>query len=131
MADVDPKLLLKSIIESHGVSSEPRPYTSLTGFFAIMTEANIAAYDMETVSAIRKGILDDVRKLHEAGKNLVACNQFGESIIHLASVRKTDCQFSCLAGTSPRVICDRSTPMHDACWGELNAFDYPQGWTFS
>jgi hypothetical protein len=127
MADVDPKLLLKSIIESHGVSPEPRPHASLTGFFATMTEANVAAYDMETVSAIRKGVLDDVRKLHEAGKNLVACNQFGESVIHLACRHgKTDIvEFLMFqAGSSPRVICDSGrTPMHDACWTATPNFD--------
>jgi hypothetical protein len=112
MADVDPKVLLKSIIESHGVSSEPRPYASLKGFFATVTEANVAAYDMETVGAIRKGILDDVQKLHETGKNLVACNKFGESIIHLACRHgKTDIvEFLMFqAGTSPRVVCDVSS----------------------
>jgi hypothetical protein len=127
MADVDPKLLLKSIIESHGASSEPRPYASLKGFFATMTEANVAAYDMETVTAIRKGVLDDVRKLHEAGKNLVACNQFGESIIHLACRHgKTDIvEFLMFhAGSSPRVICDSGrTPMHDACWTAAPNFE--------
>jgi hypothetical protein len=127
MADVDPKLLLKSIIESHGASSEPRPYTSLKGFFATMTEANVAAYDMETVSAIRKGILDDVRKLHEAGKNLVACNKFGESIMHLACRHgETDIvEFLMFeAGSSPSVICDQGrTPMHDACWAAAPNFD--------
>jgi hypothetical protein len=112
MADVDPKVLLKSIIESHGLSSEPRPYASLKGFFATVTEANVAAYDMVTVSAIRKGILDDVQKLHEAGKNLVACNKFGESIIHLACRQgKTDIvEFLMFqAGSSPRVVCDVSS----------------------
>jgi hypothetical protein len=112
MADVDPKVLLKSIIESYGVSSEPRPYASLKGFFATRTEVNVAAYDMETVSAIRKGVLDDVRKLHEAGKNLVACNKFGESIMHLACRHgKTDIvEFLMFeAGSSPRVICDVSS----------------------
>ena len=127
LSDVDPKLLLKSIIESYGVSSEPRPYTSLKGFFATMTEANVAAYDMETVSAIRKGSLDDVRKLHEAGKILVACNKFGESIIHLACRHgKTDIvEFLMFeAGNSPSVICDSGrTPMHDACWSAAPNFD--------
>jgi hypothetical protein len=123
----DPKLLLKSILESHGASSEPRPYASLEGFFVTMTEDMVASYDMETVSAIRKGSLDDVRKLHEAGKNLVACNPFGESIIHLACRHgKTDIvEFLMFqAGTSPRVVCDSGrTPMHDACWTAAPNFE--------
>jgi hypothetical protein len=111
VADVDPKVLLKSILESHGASSDPRPYASLKEFFVTMTEANVDAYDMETVSAVRNGSLDDVRKLHEAGKNLVACNKFGENIIHLACRHgKTDIVefLMCQAGCSPRVICDVS-----------------------
>jgi hypothetical protein len=118
MADVDPKILLKSIIESHGVSSEPRPSASLKGFFATRTEVHVAAYDMETVSAIRKGVLDDVRKLHEAGKNLVACNKFGESIMHLACRHgKTDIvEFLMFqAGSSPRVVCDVSYLTKSSC----------------
>jgi hypothetical protein len=127
MVDNDPKVVLKSILESHGASSEPRPYDSLEGFFVTMTEAMVAAYDMETVSAIRKGVLDDVRELHKAGKNLVACNQFGESIIHLACRHgKTDIvEFLMFqAGTSPRVVCDSGrTPMHDACWTAAPNFE--------
>lgn len=111
MADVDPKVLFKSILENHGESSEPIPFASLEGFFTTMTKANVAAYVMETVSAIRKGTLDDVRKLHEAGKNIVACNKFGESIIHLACCQgMTDIvEFLMFqAGTSPCVVCDVS-----------------------
>jgi hypothetical protein len=51
------------------------------------SEENLKSYDLEAVRAIRSKDLAKLKKLHQAGKNLNACNQFGESLLHMACRR--------------------------------------------
>lgn len=83
------------------------------------TPDQIAAYDMDLVRSVRSGQLERIVEIHSAGKNLDACNRFGESILHMACRRgnREILQFLLDCG----LVVERSddfgrTPFHDACW---------------
>ena len=101
------------------------PYHSLGDYFLKTTPEHIAAWDGDLLRAIRTQDLELVQKLHqEQGKPLQACNQFGESILHVCVRRGTPAILRYLleqAGVSPRVHCDYGrTPLHDVFWTFTN-----------
>jgi hypothetical protein len=127
--DTKPKDALKSILTSNGYTSDTRSYQSLKaqGFFVVQTPAQIEAYDMTVVGAVRSNDLDAIRELHKTGKDFQCCNQFHESILHTIGRRGlTDILKFLLNETavSLRVCCASGrTPLHDACWTTAPNFD--------
>lgn len=85
-----------------------------------MSKDKVAAYTMETVTAVRNNDIVKVRELYASGKNLECCNRFGETIFHFACRRGfTEIVefFMTTANVAHRVVCNSGrTPMHDACW---------------
>lgn len=80
----------------------------------------IDAYDMEILSAVRRGDLLRVKQLHQDGKSLNACNRFGESLLHIACRRGyaelADYMIN-EANVSPEVCDDMGrTAFHDILW---------------
>jgi len=88
--------------------------------FVQPTEDMIRAYSQETTAAVRRGDLDQVKKLHREGKSLQCCNRFGESVIHMACRRGNVDVVRFMvqdAGVSLLVRDDYGrTPLHDSCW---------------
>lgn len=91
------------------------------------SEDDIAAYDLETVKAIRSNNLDQLRQLWSNGKSMNACNQFGESVLHMACRRG----FANIVEFLLREVKVRSdrcddfgrNPFHDALWTSVPNFD--------
>jgi ankyrin repeat protein len=95
--------------------------------FSKPTKEQLAGYDIHVVSAIRTSNLDKLKELHQAGKTMNACNQFGESLIHMA------CRRGDVGVVKFMLSCDDvkvnvrddygRTPLHDACWTSTPNFD--------
>jgi len=104
--------------------SIPQPKT-LT--FQKPSEDDIAAYDLETVKAIRSNNLDLLRQLWCSGKSMNACNQFGESALHMAC-RRGYAKIVEFLLREVKVRTDRCddfgrNPFHDALWTSVPNFD--------
>mmetsp|Transcript_23010 Transcript_23010/g.48985 ORF Transcript_23010/g.48985 Transcript_23010/m.48985 type:complete len:267 (-) Transcript_23010:334-1134(-) len=95
--------------------------------FTKPSEEDIAAYDLETVKAIRLNNIDQLRKLWSNGKSMDACNQFGESVLHMACRRGFGKIVEFLL-REVKVRSDRCddfgrNPFHDALWTSTPNFD--------
>jgi ankyrin repeat protein len=84
------------------------------------SEEDIADYDLEVVKAVRSQNLEKIKELHQAGKSLNACNQFGESLLHMACRRGDINTVNYMIEQAGVLINIRDdfgrTPFHDACW---------------
>jgi hypothetical protein len=91
------------------------------------SEEDIAAYDIETVKGIRANNVELLRKLWESGKSMDACNQFGESLIHMACRRGyvKVLEFMLLEVKVRTERCDDfgRNPFHDAMWTPTPNFE--------
>ena len=90
-------------------------------------EEDIAAYDLETVKAIRSNNLDQLRQLWCSGKSMNACNQFGESVLHMAC-RRGYAKIVEFLLCEVKVRSDRCddfgrNPFHDALWTSTPNFE--------
>lgn len=93
------------------------------------SDEDIQAYDLEIVKAIRSNNVDHLRKLWDDGngKSMDACNQFGESVLHMAC-RRGYAKIVDFLLREARVRSDRCddfgrNPFHDALWTSTPNFD--------
>lgn len=108
------------VVSMFGFQPTVRKSINLNNFFPKITEAQIAAYDMQIVSAARENNFDKVKAHYLGGNSLDCCNRFGESLLHMACRRGFLEMGSFLledAGLSVRIRddCGRN-PFHDICW---------------
>ena len=93
---------------------------SVDNFFIRHTEEQIKAYDVQVIQAVRSQDIDQLRRMHKAGRQLQCANKFGESLVHMACRRGFVDVVRFLvdeAGVSVRVRDDYGrTALHDACW---------------
>jgi ankyrin repeat protein len=111
-----PASFLRRIIgETNSDDAHYRPST-----FQKPSEQDIADYDLDAVRAIRSRNLEKLKELHEAGKSLNACNQFGESLLHMACRRGDIDTVNYMIQHAGVLINIRDdfgrNPFHDACW---------------
>mmetsp|Transcript_14001 Transcript_14001/g.26210 ORF Transcript_14001/g.26210 Transcript_14001/m.26210 type:complete len:225 (-) Transcript_14001:96-770(-) len=83
-------------------------------------EEDIAAYDVESVQAIRSNNLEKLRQMWLNGKRFDACNPSGESLIHMAC-RRGDLKVVSFLVCEVKVRTERCddfgrNPFHDALW---------------
>lgn len=125
-ADLHPHEFVLKKLRAQGVEVTVRSYDELDGFFHELTEAEIEAYCLEVIDAVRNGDVDQLRKLNSEGKPLKCSNRFGESLLHLACRKQGLGVVDFLlneAGLSPAVRDDYGrTPLHDACWTPVPNF---------
>ena len=91
------------------------------------SEDDITAYDLETVKAIRSNNLEQLQQLWSSGKSMDACNQFGESVLHMACRRGYGDIVDFLL-REVKVRTDRCddfgrNPFHDALWTSTPNFE--------
>lgn len=97
--------------------------------FVAPTPEMMDAYQNDVVAAFRNNDMEAIQQLHAAGKLTVnACNQFGESVLHIACRRGNAPLVRFLietVGFDVRTIRDdyHRTVMHDACWTNEAASD--------
>ena len=84
------------------------------------TKEMVAAWKIETIQAVRSQDLNKLRKLHEEGEPLQCCNQFGESLIHMACRRGFTKVVNFLVREAKVSLFVRDdygrSPGHDCCW---------------
>ena len=115
------EFLHKLVFATCGIELEPKKAKSLSGFFAKVTDEQVAAYTMAVVSACRNNDLDALKKLHsEEGQALNCFNRFGESLLTMACRRGFEAIVEFLLhqpDVDVRISDDSGrTILHDACW---------------
>jgi len=114
------KLLSKRGYNSKNISALNSQYRR------IPTEKQICDYDVDLVNAIRTSDLDGLKKMRASGKCMSACNQYSESIVHMAC-RRSDyniVEYLLQCGGDVQIVDDFGrTPLHDACWRPEPRFD--------
>ena len=92
----------------------------LPGAFSRPTEDQLTAYDVHVVTAIRNSDIVKLKQLHRDGKPMNACNQFGESLFHMACRRGDVAIVKFMLACKDVKVDVRDdfgrTPLHDACW---------------
>lgn len=115
--------------QSKAVSSSISSSNKKTLSFEKPSEEDIEAYDLETVKAIRTNNIGLLRQLwsNGKGKSMNACNQFGESVLHMAC-RRGYTKIADFLLREVKVRIDRCddfgrNPFHDALWTSKPNFD--------
>jgi hypothetical protein len=108
-------------------SSSDVAYAHNNVTFTKPSDADIAAYDLEAVQAVRASNVDRLRQLWVEGKSMNACNQFGESLLHMAC-RRADLPTVKFLILEAKVRTDRCddfgrNPFHDALWTSKPNFE--------
>ena len=123
--DESPHMYLCAILESRGYSVED--FNALeTGYHNTPTPLQEASYGGRIIDVVRKGDSEELRQLMSTGLSANACNQHGESLIHMASRRG---QAACLNvlveyGATLEIVDDYGrTPLHEAAWSAEPNFE--------
>ena len=126
---ISPVQLLRQIFVQAQTTSPPQQQQQheQKRVFCKPSEENIQSYDLEAVRAIRSKNLPRLQELHQGGKNLNACNQFGESLLHMAC-RRGDLEILKYMIHEAHVVVDIAddfgrNPLHDAAWTPSPNFD--------
>ena len=123
-SDSDPDQYLSELLKAqYGISPKVTPALKLEGYFPTISEAQMAAYSMDVVSATRENNTEKIRALvQERGPECLDCyNRFGEGLLNMACRRGFQEMVQFLLSPevqlSVRVRDDYGrTPLHDACW---------------
>lgn len=113
-----PSSVLQSMIGSSG-----KPLDD----FRKPTEEDISSYDVEVVRVIRSQNMERLRELFAEGRSMNACNQFGESLVHMVC-RRGDVKILKFMIEEAKVCFTIKddfgrNPFHDACWTSTPNFE--------
>jgi hypothetical protein len=105
----------------------PRNYASKrSAYYNAPTEHQRASYGSAIINVVKQNRVEELRRMLEAGLSPNACNDHGESLLHMAcrhgkvDLFKVLIAFDC----DIRVTDDYGrTPMHDACWASAPSFE--------
>jgi ankyrin repeat protein len=122
-----PNQIVKELFTENGyvISDEQLALLSLK-YFVKPSPAQIAAYSIDTIKAVRVGDIAELRRLLVSGVSFDCCNQFGESLVSMVC-RKGNMEivrFLVKEANVSLFICDDfgRTVLHDACWTVEPAF---------
>jgi GAF domain-containing protein len=120
---VDPDTYLVQLVEAlWGAKLVVKPALELENFFPVISEDQMAAYNMTVVNLARNNQVDQLRTYYQQhGRAVLDCfNRFGEGLLNMACRRGFVDMVQFLledVGLSVRVRDDYGrTPLHDACW---------------
>ena len=120
-----PQVLLDEQMRSLGYSIDTY-HTLHTGYYKSPTELQLASHGPYMTKLVKESNKEGLREALKAGMSPHPCNQYGESLVHMAC-RRGDCEILNIlleAGASVQVADDYGrTPLHDACWAAKPAFD--------
>jgi hypothetical protein len=96
--------------------------------FRTPTEQDITSYDLELVKVVRSKNVNRLREMFSEGRSLNACNQYGESLVHMVC-RRGDIEILKFMIEEAKVsftIKDDfgRNPFHDACWTPTPNFEF-------
>lgn len=101
--------------------------TKVTGSFVKPNEKDLSSYDTAVVGAVRSSNLVALKSIHKDGKSLDACNQFGESLLHMACRRGNPDVVRFMVEEAKVNVDVRDdygrTVLHDATWTSRPNFD--------
>jgi len=125
VAPVCPEHFLKQLLSSRGYCHD---YINALDhrINPIPSSVQLKSYDNDLVWAIRNSDLSSLMQLCQKGKSMSACNQYSESIVHMACRRaELDVvEFVLQNGGDITIIDDFGrTPLHDAFWRIEPRFD--------
>lgn len=124
ISGVDPDQYLVSLVNAlTGADLKVKPANELENFFMTTTDVQMAAYNLEIVTACRENNVDKLKEFHRTrGRDCLDCfNRFGEGLLNMVCRRGfkeiTAFLLSPEVQLSVRVRDDYGrTPLHDACW---------------
>jgi len=115
---VSPQAYFDSMVKTRGYSAAT--FLSLeTAYHNKPTPIQVASHGVKLSESIRSNNLEALRRFLDAGLSPNACNEFGESIVHMvcrlghAECLKVLLEHGCIVQ-----VCDDygRNPLHDACW---------------
>lgn len=121
-----PQDCLKRILSAVGRTdtSGLEPYDSS---FLQVTEERVAAHCKEMTDAARSVNLRVLKQMRKEGRNLQACNKFGESIVHIVCRRGSLEGLRFLVEKAQASLMVRDdfgrNPLHDAMWTDKPSFE--------
>jgi hypothetical protein len=105
----------------------PEDSASLSALFKKPSDAQIEAYKLGTLKAVRLAQINELRKLHAMGVSFDCCNRFGESLVSLVCRKGNADALRFLvqeAGVSLLLRDDFGrTVLHDAFWTTQPEFE--------
>ena len=105
----------------------PRNYSSKrSGYHNKPTEHQLASYGSAILDVVKQNRIEDFRRMLEAGLSPNACNQHGESLLHMVCRHgKVDLFRILLAFDVDLQQTDDygRSPMHDCCWASQPSFE--------
>lgn len=119
-----PQKYLESLVRSRGYSTECYDVLS-SAYYNKPTPLQQASYGVFLVDVVRRNDDATLNILFDLGMHPNACNQFGESIVHLA------CRTGHFQSLQTMIDCSCNiqvaddygrTPMHDLCWATEPCF---------
>ena len=120
-----PHVYLCAILESRGYSLEE--FMSLdTAYHNTPTPYQEASYGSHIIDVVRRGQPTELKELMSTGLSPNACNQHGESLVHMACRRgESECLNVLVEyGATLKIADDYGrTPLHDACWAPEPNFE--------
>jgi hypothetical protein len=122
---IPPAEFLSKLLGKRGYSSKTIPALK-SQYRRIPTDKQLNDYDIQLVNAVRTSDLDSIKKMKESGMCMSACNQYSESIIHMACRRSeyNVIEYMLQNGGDIQIVDDYGrTPLHDACWRPEPRFD--------
>ena len=122
---IPPSEFLSKLLGKRGYNSKNIPALH-SQYRRIPTDKQLNDYDIKLVNAVRTSDLDSIKKMKESGKSMSACNQYSESIIHMACRRSeyNVIEYMLQNGGDIQIVDDYGrTPLHDACWRPEPRFD--------
>lgn len=124
-ATLSPQGFLDATIRKRGYSTR-RFKTLQSAYYNKPTQLQIASHDAFLVKIVREGNLDKLKEIIDSGVSPNPCNQYGESLVHMACRRGDTVMLNILldAGADLQISDDYGrTPLHDACWAATPCFD--------
>ena len=105
----------------------PRNFSSKrSAYYNEPTEHQLASYGSAILDVVRQNRTMDLRQMLQAGLSPNACNQHGESLLHMVCRHGKAELFRILVAFDVDFqVCDDygRTPMHDVCWASSPCFE--------
>lgn len=123
--DISPQEFLWGILQERGYETSPL-FSKTQAFFRPPTPKQVEDYDIALLNAVKTGDLAQLQDMAQQGRQMDACNKYGESIVHISCRRGQAETLRFLLAHGGKVhMCDDlgRTPLHDACWAKEPVFD--------
>lgn len=126
-SEMHPEEYLHGILHERGYSTQMVPGRD-SEFNRPPSPDQVSAYDKPLLNAIIDEDVETLEAMRVAGRNMNACNRFGDSVLHMACRRgRVGSLRFLLQACGPSVLLQTDdfgrTVMHDACWTPMPRFD--------